>query len=33
MRSVCHAIGLDAARLFVQTERMLPVIESNPLTR
>lgn len=32
MRSVCYAIGVDAARLFTRTERMLPVIESNPLT-
>jgi hypothetical protein len=30
MRSVCHAIGPDAARFFVQTERLLPIIESNP---
>lgn len=30
MRSVCHAIGPDAARFFVQIERLLPVIESNP---
>ncbi len=30
MRSVCHAIGPDAARFFVQTERLLPVIEANP---
>ena len=33
MRSVCHAIGPDAARFFVQTERLLAIIESNPLTR
>jgi hypothetical protein len=33
MRSVCHAISVDTARLFVNTERMLPVIESNPLRR
>ncbi|WP_304686313.1 hypothetical protein [Microbacterium sp.] len=32
MRSVCHAIGPDAARFFVQTERLIPVIESNPAT-
>lgn len=32
MRSVCHAIGPDAARFFVQTERLLPIIESNPTT-
>lgn len=31
MRSVSHAIGVDAGRLFTQTERMLPIIESNPL--
>lgn len=31
MRSVSYAIGVDAARLFTQTERMLPIIESNPL--
>lgn len=31
MRSVCHAIGPDVARFFVQTERLLPVVESNPL--
>jgi len=31
MRSVCHAIGPDAARFFVQNERMLAVIEANPL--
>lgn len=30
MRSVCHAIGPDAARFFVQIERLLPVIEANP---
>lgn len=30
MRSVCHAIGPDAARFFVQTERLLPIIASNP---
>ncbi|REJ03929.1 hypothetical protein DY023_16570 [Microbacterium bovistercoris] len=30
MRSVCHAVGPDAARFFVQTERLLPIIESNP---
>ncbi len=30
MRSVCHAIGPDAARFFVQTERLLPAIEANP---
>lgn len=30
MRSVCHAIGPDAARLFVSSERMLEVIETNP---
>ena len=30
MRSVCHAIGPDAARFFVQNERLLAVIESNP---
>ncbi|WCD93079.1 hypothetical protein [Microbacterium sp. nov. GSS16] len=29
MRSVCHAIGPDVARFFVQTERLLPVIEAN----
>lgn len=33
MRSVCHAIGPDAARFFVQAERLLPVIEANPLSR
>lgn len=33
MRSVCHAIGPDAARFFVQAERLLPVIESNPASR
>jgi len=31
MRSVCHAIGPDAARFFVQSERLLPIIEANPL--
>ena len=31
MRSVCHAVGPDAARLFVSTERLLPLIEANPL--
>lgn len=30
MRSVCHAIGPDVARFFVQTERLLPVIEAKP---
>ncbi|HEX5859512.1 MAG TPA: hypothetical protein VFY91_15520 [Microbacterium sp.] len=33
MRSVCHAIGPDTARFFVQTERLLPVIESNPASQ
>jgi hypothetical protein len=33
MRSVCHAIGPDTARFFVQTERLLPLIESNPAGR
>ncbi|WP_417564092.1 hypothetical protein [Microbacterium sp.] len=30
MRSVCHGIGPDAARFFVQTERLLPIATSNP---
>ncbi|MBF9334890.1 hypothetical protein G3N30_01105 [Microbacterium lacticum] len=30
MRSVCHAIGPDAARFYVQSERLLPLIDSNP---
>lgn len=30
MRSVCHAVGPEAARVFVQTERLLSVIEENP---
>jgi hypothetical protein len=33
IRSVCHAIGPDAARFFVQTERLLPIIESNPASQ
>ncbi|MCS0498487.1 hypothetical protein [Protaetiibacter mangrovi] len=33
MRSVCHAVGPDAARLFVQNERLLSVIETNPVVR
>lgn len=32
MRSVCHSIGPDAAAFFVQSERLLPIIESNPLS-
>ncbi|AYF97500.1 hypothetical protein [Protaetiibacter intestinalis] len=31
MRSVCHAIGPDAARFFVQAERLIPIIETNPI--
>lgn len=31
MRSVCHAIGPDAAKFFVQTERLIPIIDSNPV--
>ena len=31
MRSVCHAVGPEAARVFVQTERLLPIVESTPL--
>lgn len=31
MRAVCHGIGADAARFFVQTERLLPIIDSNPV--
>jgi hypothetical protein len=33
MRSVCHGIGPDAARFFVQTERLLPLVDSNPANR
>lgn len=33
MRSVCHAIGVDAARLFVRTERLLELIETKPVSR
>lgn len=31
MRSVCHAVGPDAAQLFVSTERLIPIIATNPL--
>lgn len=31
MRDVSHAISWDAGRLFVETDRLLPVIESKPL--
>ena len=31
MRSVLHAIGPDAARLFVDSDRLIPTIETNPL--
>lgn len=31
MRSVCHAVGPEAARVFVQTERLLPIVEANPM--
>ena len=31
MRSVLHAIGPDAARLWVQTDRLVPIIEANPM--
>lgn len=32
MRSVAYAVGIDAARLFTQTERLLPVIDANPFS-